>query len=227
MTPQAFAKNLIKREGEYYMPLKNRTFENNWGGKAGARQAWVASLKENGHTFDAVREGLLTLENAFFELTGGFSAAEVKKEDEDEVFKMKTEDDGDEFKVKKEDEVKSEALPETNGSADGAKLSGKGLLYDNESRYDIELESQAVQAVGNDVNGLWNNSDAREIFQEIIRTSKTVSVLALGLDLICRNADAYINKTASSAPAPAAADNNAAVVYGRRRAAVASYADFF
>mmetsp|Transcript_18479 Transcript_18479/g.39984 ORF Transcript_18479/g.39984 Transcript_18479/m.39984 type:complete len:1415 (+) Transcript_18479:122-4366(+) len=66
LTPQAFAKQLIKREQDLYMPLKNRTFENNWGGKAGARQAWVSSLKECGHTFEAVREGLLTLENAFF-----------------------------------------------------------------------------------------------------------------------------------------------------------------
>lgn len=201
LTPQAFAKQLIKREQDLYMPLKNRTFENNWGGKAGARQAWVSSLKECGHTFEAVREGLLTLENAFFDLTGGFGPAEERKEDE----------------------PKKEGEPATQSN--GGTLSGKDLLYDNTSRFDIELES-----LGNDVTGLWNSSDTREIFQEIIRVSKTVSILALGLDLICRNAQAYITRTKSSVVQPKVQDQASGAYTGRRRAAMqrpGAYTDFF
>lgn len=195
-TPQAFAKQMIKREQELYTPLKNRTLENNWGGKAGARQVWVSSLKETGYSFEAVREGLLTLENAIFELSGGLGISEV-----------------------------------TDGSADPTKLaerklSGKELLYDNASRVDIELES-----IGMDVKGLWNNADAREIFHEIIRVSETVSILALGLDLVCRNAQAYINRTKSSALTHATNSyDNSAMTFGRRRAAASkagAYSDFF
>lgn len=195
LTPQAFAKQLIKREQDLYMPIKNRTYENNWGGKAGARQAWVSSLKECGHTFEAVRDGLLTLENAFFDLTGGFGTSEEKKEDD--------------------------SASQTNGCA----LSGKDLLYDDVSRFDIELES-----LSNDVKGLWNSQDAREIFKEIIRVSKSVSILALGLDLICRNAQAYINQTKSSVVQPKETEQEAGSYVGRRRAAMnrpGAYTDFF
>jgi hypothetical protein len=195
LTPQAFAKQLIKREQDLYTPMKNRTYENNWGGKAGARQAWVSSLKECGHTFRAVRDGLLTLENAFFELTGGFGMSEEKKDDEHAI--------------------------QLNGVA----LSGKDLLYDHTSRFDIELES-----LGNDVRGLWNSHDAREVFKEIIRVSKSVSVLALGLDLICRNAQAYINRTKSSMVQPTEEEHAAGAFIGRRRAAMSrpgAYTEFF
>jgi hypothetical protein len=206
-TPQAFARQLIKKEQDLYTPLKNRTFENNWGGKAGARQAWVSSLKETGHDFEAVREGLLTLENAFFDLTGGFGTISVNAESNSEGVPAPQTD--------------SEPGTQTNG---GTKLSGKDLLYDDESRFDIELES-----LGTEVKGLWNNQDAREIFQEIIRKSKTVSILALGLDLICRNAQAYINRTKSSAVAQKSADSEQAGYTGRRRAAArpGAYSDFF
>ena len=204
MTPQAFAKAMIKKEQDLYTPLKNRTFENNWGGKAGARQAWVSSLKECGHTFEAVRDGLLTLENAVFELAGGISTVEEKKEEE---------------------EIETAPAAQINGGTNGSTLSGKDLLYDTESRFDIELESLV-----NDVNGLWNSSDAREIFKEIIRTSKTVSVLALGLDLIGRNAKGYLDRTKSSARTPTATDETSTAYVGRRRAAVqraGAYTDFF
>jgi len=201
LTPQAFAKHLIKREQDLYMPLKNRTFENNWGGKAGARQAWVSSIKECGHSFAAVREALLTLENAFFDLTGGFGPAEERKEDEPK------------------EEGKLAAKP------NGGTLSGRNLLYDNTSRFDIELESLPNEAVG-----LWNNSDAREIFQEIIRVSETVSILALGLDLICRNAQAYITRTKSSVVQSKVMEHSSGTSTGRRRAAAqrpGAYSDFF
>jgi len=206
LTPQAFAKQLIKREQDLYMPLKNRTFENNWGGKAGARQVWVSSLKECGHTFEAVREGLLTLENAFFDLTGGLCSVEEKVVDE-----LATESNG--------------GTPDASAAqSNGGALSGKDLLYDHTSRFDIELES-----LGSDVKGIWNSSDAREIFQEIIGVSKTVSVLALGLDLICRNAQAYINQTKSSVVQPINTDQASGAYVGRRRAAKrpGAYADFF
>ncbi|KAL7554837.1 hypothetical protein ACHAWF_018379 [Thalassiosira exigua] len=195
LTPQAFAKQMIKKEQDLYMPLKNRTFENNWGGKAGARQVWVSSLKECGDTFEADQDGLLTLENAFFELAGGFGIVEEKKEDEPE-------------------------------SGTKSTLSGKELLYDNASRFDIELES-----LGSEVKGLWNNADAREIFQEIIKTCDTVGVLALGLDLVCRNAQAHIDRTKSSvARQPTATEESSGAYVGRRRAAATrpgAYADFF
>ena len=194
LSPQALARQLIKKEQDMYMPLKNRSYDNNWGGKAGTRQAWVSSLKECGHTFEAVRDGLLTLENAFFELTGGVNTVEEKKEDE--------------------------PASQTNGGT----LSGKDLLYDDVSRFDIELES-----LGHDVKGLWNNSDAREIFKEIIRVSKTVSILALGLDLICRNAQAYIDRTKSSVVQPTVTEHASLAYVGRRRAAMqpGGYTDFF
>lgn len=190
---QAFAKHMIKKENDLYNPLKNRTFDNNWGGKAGTRAAWTSSLREHGHSFDAVRDGLLTFENAVFELTGGFVVAEEKKE---------------------EDSSLNQASPRG--------LTGKDLLYDETSRFDIELES-----FGRDVKGLWNSSDTREIFREIISSSNSVSVLALGLDLICRNAQAYINRTKSSEVEPVSLDTSG--FYGRRRAAMkpGGYTDFF
>ena len=199
LTPLAFARQLLKREQDLYMPLKNRTLENNWGGKCGSRNAWVASLKEYGHTFDAVRDGLLTLENAFFDLTGGFAVSETMKL-----------------------EVEPDAQVNEN------KLSGKDLLYDDASRFDIELES-----LGNEVKGLWNNSDTREIFREIISVCKTVSILALGLDLICRNSQAYISQTKSSVvhqPSSSSAEQPSSGFVGRRRAAMqrpGAYSDFF
>lgn len=207
LTPQAFAKQMIKREQDLYMPLKNRTFENNWGGKAGARQAWVSSLKECGYTFEAVRDGFLTLENAFFDLTGGFSSVEQKKDAEPAV--------------QSNGGIQGEPTSQSNGGT----LSGKDLLYDHTSRFDIELES-----LENEINGLWNSSDAREIFHEIIEKSKTVSVLALGLALICRNAQAYINRTKSSVVQSTNTEQASAVYVGRRRAAMqrpGAYTDFF
>jgi len=219
LTPQAFAKQLIKREQDLYMPLKNRTFENNWGGKAGARQVWVSSLKECGHTFEAVRDGLLTLESAFFDLTGGVGSVEEKKED-DPVARPNG-GTQDEPSAQSNGGTHDEPAAQSNGGT----LSGKDLLYDHTSRFDIELES-----LSNDIQGLWNSSDAREIFHEIIKVSSTVSVLALGLDLVCRNADAYINRTKSSVVQPTNTEQTSVAYVGRRRAAMqrpGAYTDFF
>jgi hypothetical protein len=70
-TPNFLARLMVKREQELYMPLKNRAYDNNWGGKSGARNAWINSLKDFCYDFGTARDGLLTLENAFFELIGG------------------------------------------------------------------------------------------------------------------------------------------------------------
>jgi len=195
LTPLAFARQMLKKEQDLYMHLKSRTLENNWGGKCGSRNAWVASLKEYGHTFEAVRDGLLTLENAFFDLTGGFGTNGSSSHD-------------------------VEAGEQTTES----KLSGKDLLYDEVSRFDIELES-----LGNNVKGLWNNPDTRAIFREIISVCETVSILALGLDLICRNSQGYISRTKSSVVHQPASEQAPSAVVGRRRAAMrpGAYSNFF
>jgi hypothetical protein len=223
---------LIKREQDLYLPFKNRTLENNWGGKSGARNAWVSSLKENGHRFEAVRDGLLTLEEALFELSGGFGSPKPNSES---LFESPA-------NGKSESEPLAPTNPDvlmTNGDSsfgnvtttvsatNSTKLTGKDLYYDEVSRFDIELES-----LGNDVHGLWNSPDTREIFREIVLTSNTVSVLALGLDLMCRNGHAYINRTKSSvvANANSSADNSTTNFVGRRRAATmkpGAYSDFF
>ena len=228
LTPLAFAKQMLKKEQDLYMPLKNRTLENNWGGKSGARNAWVSSLKEYGHTFEAVRDGLLTLEEALFELAGGFGAP---KPNNNNPFDGIT---NGESSAASADPSKDDAI--INGGANNhiaaaaapTKLTGKDLLYDEASRFDIELES-----LGNDVIGLWNNPDTREIFREIISVCKTVSILALGLDLIARNSQAYIKRTKSSVvqAAPTEGDNSTNSYVGRRRAAAVqrpgAYSEFF
>ena len=72
MTPIKFAQFLVKREAELYQRLKHCVHDETWGGKAGSRNAWVSSMKDFAFDFKSVKEGLLTLENAFFQLTGGF-----------------------------------------------------------------------------------------------------------------------------------------------------------
>ena len=73
-TPAFLARHMIKKEQDLYPPLKNRVYENEWGGKSGARNAWVASVKEYGHDIGTLRNGLLTLEEAFFNFCGRFDA---------------------------------------------------------------------------------------------------------------------------------------------------------
>jgi hypothetical protein len=71
-TPMYFARLMVRREQELYNPLKNISYDNNWGGKSGARNSWIASMKDDCFDFDTARRGLVSLENAFVELTGGF-----------------------------------------------------------------------------------------------------------------------------------------------------------
>lgn len=223
MTSLAFTKHMIKKEQDLYLQFKNRTLENNWGGKSGARNAWVSSLKDQGDCFDVAKNGLLTLEEAFFELSGGFG---TPKPSNDDLFDSLTNEKTD-IDAAPTNGESTTSNGTTNASGPG-KLSGKDLLYDEVSRFDIELES-----LGTDVQGLWNTPDTREIFREIISSSITVSVLALGLDLISRNSNAYFNRTKSSVVFSSAAgtsDNSSNAFVGRRRAAMqrpGAYSDFF
>jgi Williams-Beuren syndrome DDT (WSD), D-TOX E motif len=68
-----FAKLMMKREAELYPKLKARSYDNTWGGQSGTRALWTNSMKDYAYDFQTVRDGLLTLENAFFELTGKFN----------------------------------------------------------------------------------------------------------------------------------------------------------
>ena len=225
MTPLAFAKHMIKREQDLYIPFKNRTLENNWGGKSGARNAWVSSLKEHGHTFEAVRDGLLTLEEALYELSGGLN---TPKSTDDALTDNISNCETDSQAVITSSKDQSANIEDINNGSTQDKLAGKKLYYDEASRFDIELES-----LGNEVHGLWNSPDTREIYREIMSTSNTVSILALGLDLLYRNGQAYINRTKSSVVSNTSigADNSlSGTLVGRRRAAMqrpGAYSDFF
>jgi len=116
-SPQAFVRHMIKREQEFYTPLKNRAIENIWGGKSGARNSWVATMREHGSSFSTVAGGLLTLEEAFFELSGGFAERSTV---------------GDDI------EPSSFPISET--------FNGKELLKNESYRLEIELESIGVVA---------------------------------------------------------------------------------
>jgi len=71
-TPMFFARLMVKREQELYTPIKSFSYDNNWGGKSGARNVWILSMKDDCFDFDTAKRGLLSFENAYFELTGGF-----------------------------------------------------------------------------------------------------------------------------------------------------------
>jgi hypothetical protein len=73
MTPIRFAQFMVRREADLYQRLKHCVFDNSWGGKAGSRNAWVSSMKDYAFDFESVKEGLLTLEYALFEMTGGLT----------------------------------------------------------------------------------------------------------------------------------------------------------
>jgi hypothetical protein len=79
-SPAFLAHLMVKREVELYTPLKNRLYDNNWGGKSGARNIWISQMKDFAYDLSSVRQGLLTLENAFFELTGQLASLESAAE---------------------------------------------------------------------------------------------------------------------------------------------------
>lgn len=159
-------KFLLKKESEYYSRLAriqhSNAANNTWGGKNGLRNAWILSMKEVVGTtpyenaLETVRNGLITLEDVFFELTGGVLAPE---------------------------------------QIENTLVNGKDILHDDMKRMDIELESiTGVQY------GIWNSIESRLVFLEIISQPETsCGVLALGLDLICRNCDVYLKSIGANA----------------------------
>ena len=72
-SPFHFAKAMMKKEAELYPKLKSGSFDNTWGGQSGARALWTNSMRDYAYDFETVKQGLLTLEGAVFDLTGGFS----------------------------------------------------------------------------------------------------------------------------------------------------------
>lgn len=151
-SPIYFARMMVKRESELYPKLKIRSYDNSWGGKNGSRGLWTNSMKDFAFDLATVRQGLLTLEKAFFDLTGEWSEYENVGEHDDEP-------------------------------------DAKKLLEDPITRNDIELES-----IEKDVPGLWNSPSSRAVFVEIVSNAKTTGVLALALDLLCRNTMKYLEK---------------------------------
>ena len=79
MTPIRFGQYMVKREAELYQRLKVLAYDNNWGGKSGSRNAWITSMRDYAFDLQTAREGMLTLESAFFELIGG----EIKQDAND------------------------------------------------------------------------------------------------------------------------------------------------
>jgi len=191
-TAQAFSRFMVKREGELYIPLKNRSLENNWGGKSGARNLWLQSLRDNSHNFEALRNALIMLESAFYELITGESAPFIS------------------------DESSSEA---------------RQTVFTPEARFNVELES-----IGNDVTGLWNSPETRSIFLEVTKSTTSIGVLALALDLLCRNCKVYLDKVSVSSrwssnvsiqETARVNSNGWGVTSTRRAASQVSYEHFF
>jgi hypothetical protein len=152
-SPLNFGKLMVKSENDLYLKLRLRAYDNSWGGQNGRRALWTNSMKDYAFDFETVRQGLITLETAFFELTLGFS--EYANASNEEV-----------------DQVDVEAL-----------------LSDPATRVEIELES-----IEKNIPGLWNSPSARAVFLHIVSNAKTIGVLALALNLLCRNTVKYLQR---------------------------------
>ena len=92
-------------------------------------------------------------------------------------------------------ERKVSHLSEAPEQIENTLVNGKDILHDDMKRMDIELESiTGVQY------GIWNSIESRLVFLEIISQPETsCGVLALGLDLICRNCDVYLKSIGANA----------------------------
>ena len=150
-TPMSLALLMVRREQELYNPLKVLSYDNNWGGKSGARNVWITFMRDDCYDFQGAVRGLLTLESALLELTGGFP----------------------------------DSMALSNRDA-------KSILSDHKARFDVELES-----IDKDVKTLWNSRQSRDIFLDIVNTCTSTGVLALALDLMCRNCWAFIDASTS------------------------------
>ena len=148
-SPFNFAKLMVKKEAELYPKLKIRSYDENWGGKSGERAAWTNKMKDYAFDTETVKQGLLTLETAFFHLTGEFEDYNLPN----------------------------------NETPDAVQL-----LEDPASRVEIELESEKT------VQGLWNAPSSRAVFIEIVTRAATTGLLALALELLCRNTQKYLKK---------------------------------
>lgn len=146
-TPMYLARLMVRREQELYNPLKALCYDNNWGGKSGARNLWITFMRDDCYDFQGAMRGLLTLESALLELTGGFP----------------------------------DTMVPSNRDAGS-------ILSDHNARFDVELES-----IDKDVKTLWNSRQSRDIFLEIVNTCTSTGVLALALDLLCRNCWAFVD----------------------------------
>lgn len=147
-SPIFFARLMVKKEAELYAKLKIGCYDNTWGGKSGSRTLWTNSMKEFAFDFETARQGLLTLENAFFELTSSFEGSDYMDENVPDV---------------------------------------KALLEDENARHDLELET-----IEKGVKTLWNSPTARAVFIEIVNRCSTTGMLALALDLLCRNTTKFL-----------------------------------
>ena len=75
-----------------------------------------------------------------------------------------------------------ESAPEVEGDI-------QAILDDPVQRVEIELES-----IEKNVPGLWNSPLSRAVFIHIVKTCKTTGMLALALDLLCRNTTKYLQR---------------------------------
>jgi len=148
-SPNYFSRLMVVKEAELYSRLKIRAYDNTWGGKAGSgvRSSWINSMKEFTFDLETAKQGLVTLEKGFFELTGEFA---------------------------------DYADPGVGTS------NVQELLANPEARHDVELETEMG------IPGLWNNLTCRQVFLEIVKTCPTTGLLALALDLLCRNTVRYL-----------------------------------
>ena len=149
-SPVNFAKLMVKKEAELYPKLKIRSYDEFWGGsKSGQRAGWINKMKDYAFDTETVKQGLLTLEGAFFQLMGEF--------DEYQLLSTETPD-------------------------------GQAILNDPDQLQLAELESDKT------VIGLWNRPESRAIYLEIVSRANTTGLLALALELLCRNTGKYLKK---------------------------------
>jgi Williams-Beuren syndrome DDT (WSD), D-TOX E motif len=168
-SPMAFARYMVKKEQELYSKLKNRNYDNNWGGKSGARAVWTNSMKDYTFDFRAARDGLLTLENAFYELMDGrpSEGGEEGPNGKDLLDNRATRDD-----------IELESLDNKNITS---------LWNTPESRavFHEIVSSKSFFMIFHHANNLLFSLTAAA-------DSKTTGFLALAFDLLCRNTTAYL-----------------------------------
>jgi hypothetical protein len=181
-TPNFLARLMVKREQELYMPLKNRAYDNNWGGKSGARNAWINSLRDFCYDFRTARDGLLTLENAFFELSGG-----IPEDPSDPQPDPKS--------LLNDEATRNDIELETMDK------SASSLWNSRESRAIFrEIVNSKSFVVFLAVPYASCHSHICLLCCSYLLASTTTGVLALAFDLLCRNCRAYLDANKLSEP---------------------------